>query len=61
MKRGRALRQYFVDCDGSPLLTREGLPVHLLTDEEGEKIYDEDGNPILVPVEVPPGSAVGGC
>jgi len=51
LRRASALRQYFLDCDGSPVRTTEGSPVHLLTDDDGNKILDEEGHVILVPVE----------
>ncbi len=56
--QGIALRQYLIDHDGNPVLTTDGLPVHLLIDESGHNILDESGQPILVPVDVPAGSAI---
>lgn len=58
MKQGIALRQYFVDRDGNPVLTTDGRPVHLLIDEDGRHVLDEAGQPIAAPVEIPPGSVI---
>jgi hypothetical protein len=33
---GLALRQYFIDRDGNPVLTVDGRPVHLLVDDRGQ-------------------------
>jgi hypothetical protein len=55
---GQALRQYFVDRDGSPVLTTDGRPVHLVHDEAGQWVLDAAGHPTMAPVEVPKGSAV---
>jgi hypothetical protein len=54
--QGIWLRQYFVDRDGNPVLTKDGRPVHFMIDDEGHEVLDEAGNRILVPVDVPPGS-----
>jgi hypothetical protein len=53
---GLELRQYFVDRDGNPVLTRDGQPVHTGLDEHGQDVLDEDGWPLVVPVEIPQGS-----
>jgi hypothetical protein len=31
---GLALRQYFIDRDGNPVLTADGQPVHRLVDQQ---------------------------
>jgi hypothetical protein len=54
---GLALRQYFIDRDGNPVLTADGRPVHLLVDEHGNRILDSEGRGIG-PVEIPPGCRV---
>jgi Clp amino terminal domain, pathogenicity island component len=54
---GHALRQYFVDRDGNPVLTRDGQPVHTHFDEHGQEVLADHG-PLVVPVEIPEGSAV---
>lgn len=56
--QGKALRQYFVDRDGHPVLTEEGRPIHVLIDETGEFICDMDGRPIIGPVDIPPYSTL---
>ena len=53
---GQALRQYYIDRDGNPVLTRDGQPVHEVFDEHGQEVLDEDGRPLVVPVEIPEGS-----
>ena len=58
LQQGIALRQYFVDRDGNPILTTDGRPVHVLIDDEGRFVLDEAGHPIIAAVEVPPGSAL---
>jgi len=58
VKQGIALRQYFIDRDGNPVLTTDGRPVHLLIDDDGRDVLDEAGQPIVAPVEIPPGSAI---
>lgn len=58
-RQGLALRQYFVDRDGNPVLTTDGRPVHLLRDEQGQHVLDAEGTPIITAVEIPPGSQVG--
>jgi hypothetical protein len=55
---GLALRQYFVDRDGNPVLTRDGQPVHGVFDEHGREVLADDGQPLIVPVEIPEGSRV---
>jgi hypothetical protein len=35
-REGLALRQYFIDRDGNPVLTVDGRPVHLLVDDRGQ-------------------------
>ena len=57
-RQGRAVRQYFVDRDGHPVLTSDGKPVHLLLDEQGEPVRDKHGKGVVGPVEVPPGCEV---
>lgn len=56
--QGPTLRQYFVDRDGYPVLTSQGLPVHVLTDEDGSPAQDAAGEPLLGGVAVPEGSRV---
>jgi predicted DNA-binding transcriptional regulator AlpA len=58
VRQGVALRQYFIDRDGNPVLTTDGRPVHLLIDDEGRLVLDERGQPILTAVDVPEGSEV---
>jgi hypothetical protein len=58
LKHGHALRQYFIDRDGNPVLTTDGRPVHHLVDEDGRLVLDEVGEPILVAVDVPSGSVL---
>ena len=55
---GHALRQYYLDRDGNPVLTSDGQPVHAVFDEHGREVTDEDGRPLIVPVEIPDGSRV---
>ena len=55
---GQALRQYHVDRDGYPVRTSDGQPVHAVFDEHGRGVTDEDGRPLIVPVQVPEGSSV---
>jgi prophage regulatory protein len=55
---GYALRQYYIDRDGYPVLTSDGQPVHAVFDEHGQEVLDEDGRPLIVPVEIPDGSSV---
>jgi Clp amino terminal domain, pathogenicity island component len=57
-QRGLALRQYFIDRDGNPVLTADGRPVHLLVDEYGQEVLDAEGRPIIGAVEIPPGCRV---
>jgi predicted DNA-binding transcriptional regulator AlpA len=54
---GIALRQYFIDRDGNPVLTADGRPVHLLVNEHGDQVRDAEGRSIG-PVEIPPGCRV---
>jgi hypothetical protein len=56
VRQGVALRQYFIDRDGNPVLTSDGRPVHLLIDDEGRLVLDEEGRPIVTAVDVPEGS-----
>jgi len=56
-RQGNALRQYFIDRDGHPVLTTDGRPVHLLVDEHGDEVADAEGRGIG-PVEIPPGCRV---
>ena len=53
---GLELRQYLVDRDSNPVLTRDGQPVHLVHDEHGKPLQDPDGQLLIVPVEIPEGS-----
>ena len=55
---GQELRQYYIDRDGNPVLTTDGQPVHAVFDEHGREVTDEDGRPLIVPVEIPDGSSV---
>jgi Clp amino terminal domain, pathogenicity island component len=55
---GLELRQYFVDRDGNPVLTSDGQPVHGVFDEHGRDVLAENGQPLVVPVEIPEGSRV---
>jgi predicted DNA-binding transcriptional regulator AlpA len=57
-RQGLALRQYFIDRDGNPVLTADGRPVHLLVDEHGQDVLDAEGRPTIGAVEVPPGCRV---
>jgi hypothetical protein len=54
---GIALRQYFIDRDGNPVLTADGRPVHVLVNEHGDEVRDAEGRSIG-PVEIPPGCRV---
>jgi hypothetical protein len=56
-RQGNALRQYFIDRDGHPILTADGRPVHVLVDEHGDQVRDAEGRSIG-PVEIPPGCRV---
>jgi hypothetical protein len=55
---GHALRQYHLDRDGNPVLTSDDQPVHAVFDEHGREVTNEDGRPLIVPVEIPDGSRV---
>jgi predicted DNA-binding transcriptional regulator AlpA len=57
-QRGLALRQYFFDRDGNPVLTADGRPVHRLVDEQGQQVLDGEGRPLIGAVEIPPGCRV---
>lgn len=57
IRRGRALLQYFIDRDGYPVLTTEGKPIHLLIDEDGNDVLDDDGYRQDAVIDVPPGSS----
>jgi predicted DNA-binding transcriptional regulator AlpA len=57
-RQGLALRQYFIDRDGNPVLTGDGRPVHLLVDAQGQHVLDAEGRPIIRAVEIPPGCQV---
>jgi hypothetical protein len=57
-RQGLALRQYFIDRDGNPVLTAEGQPIGLLVDEQGELTRDAQGQPMIGPVAIPPGCQV---
>jgi hypothetical protein len=54
VRQGNALRQYFIDRDGHPVLTTDGRPVHVLVNEHGDEAPDAEGRRIG-PVEIPPG------
>ena len=54
---GIALRQYFIDRDGHPVLTADGRPVHVRVNEPGDQVRDAEGRSIG-PVEIPPGCRV---
>jgi hypothetical protein len=56
-RQGIALRQYFIDRDGHPVLTTDGRPVHMLVNEHGDEVLDAQGRSVG-PVEVPPGCRV---
>jgi Clp amino terminal domain, pathogenicity island component len=56
-RHGLALRQYFIDRDGHPVLTADGRPVHMLVNEHGDEVRDAAGRSIG-PVEIPPGCRV---
>jgi len=56
-RHGIALRQYFIDRDGHPVLTADGQPVHVLVNEHGDEVRDAEGRSIG-PVEIPPGCRV---
>jgi predicted DNA-binding transcriptional regulator AlpA len=56
-RQGNALRQYFIDRDGHPILTTDGRPVHVLVNEHGDEVPDAEGRRIG-PVEIPPGCRV---
>jgi len=56
--RRLALRQYFIDRDGNPVLTADGRPVHRLVDEQGQQVLDAEGRPLIGAVEIPPGCRV---
>jgi len=56
VRQGLALRRYFIDRDGNPVLTTDGRPLHLVMNEAGKAVLDAEGRPIIRAVEVPPGS-----
>jgi Clp amino terminal domain, pathogenicity island component len=56
-RQGIALRQYFIDRDGHPVLTADGRPVHVLVNEHGDEVRDAEGRDVG-PVEIPPGCRV---
>jgi ATP-dependent Clp protease ATP-binding subunit ClpA len=49
-----ALKQYFVDRDGNPILTADGQLIHVQIDELGNNVVDGEGRPLIGPVDVPP-------
>ena len=55
---GLALRQYFIDRDGNPVLTADGQPVHRLVDQQRQQVLDGEGRPLIGAVEIPPGCQV---
>ena len=54
---GRFL-QCLVDRDGYPVITTDGQPVTILTDDHGQSVRDELGSSIIVATEIPRGSSV---
>jgi hypothetical protein len=44
---GLALRQYFIDRDGNPVLTADGQPVHRLVDQQRQQVLDGEGRPLI--------------
>lgn len=56
LMEGKVLLQYFLDRDGYPLLSSDGQPVHVVVDDAGNYVYDEENVPLYTVVEVPPGS-----
>ena len=56
--QGEALRQYFIDRDGYPVLTTGGRPVHVQLDKQGNAILDASGRELIGPVDVPQGAAI---
>lgn len=52
--QGTELRQYLVDRNGDAILTEDGRPVHFLIGDDGRWEVDENGDPVLIPIEVPP-------
>jgi Clp amino terminal domain, pathogenicity island component len=57
VRQGNALRQYFIDRDGHPILTADGRLVHMLIDEDGNEVPDAQGRRIG-PVGIPLGCRV---
>lgn len=58
--KGFGMLQFFLDADGHPVRTTRGELVHLLTDDEGQEVLaEEDGLPVVVAVDVPPGAVDG--
>jgi hypothetical protein len=55
---GLALRQYFIDRDGNPVLTADGQPVHRLVDQQRQQVLDGEGRPLIGAVEIPPGCQI---
>jgi hypothetical protein len=58
LRAGMVSRQYLLDRDGYPVLTTDGRPVHVVVDEHGMPVLDEQGHEMLGPVEVPEGGTV---
>lgn len=58
LTQGRAMLQYYIDRDGNPVLTTDGRPVHVLLDEDGNDLLDEQGESRIGPVEVPAGAEI---
>jgi hypothetical protein len=48
------LRQYFIDKNGNHVRNAAGRLIHLLVDDRGQPVFDEDGHSIFVEVEVGP-------
>lgn len=48
--------QYYVDRDGHPVVTADGMLVHTMQGEDGRPVLDEgSGSPRLIPIEPPQG------
>jgi len=57
-RAGMLRRQYFIDRDGYAVLTADGRPIHVVVDDHGLPLLDDQGHPMFGPVEVPPGAEV---
>ena len=58
VRHGSSLRQYYIDRDDHPVLTRDGRPIHRLLDRDGRPLRDDHGRPRIGPVDVPAGSHI---